>query len=299
MIDVKKLFDLYKLEKNNLSKKDNDLISLKKEFDNLDIKKKIYIDKIINLYFTIISIYKFYEIKLFLDKKKIKYETYTENVDPKNYLINKKYEFIKDIGSGFFGDVYLFKKKDIFYACKIEEYLFDENKNKYFIENIDEFITRKNNEYKLLNIVGINNIGPKIYNNHYIIINNKLYNILIMEYIDGKTLYDYLRIETYTENKINKIKKLINKKINKLHKLNIIHGDLHLNNIMIVEKNNKINIFIIDLGLSRKTNNKISELKKNNYNILKNVNILNKTHIKEDELIIYKLYKNKKIKFIF
>ena len=299
MIDVKKLFDLYKLEKNNLSKKDNDLISLKKEFDNLDIKKKIYIDKIINLYYTIINIYKFDEIKLFLNKKKIKYEIYTENVDPKNYLINKKYEFIKDIGSGFFGDVYLFKKKDIFYACKIEEYLFDENKNKYFIENIDEFITRKNNEYKLLNIVGINNIGPKIYNNHYIIINNKLYNILIMEYIDGKTLYDYLRIETYTENKINKIKKLINKKINKLHKLNIIHGDLHLNNIMIVEKNNKINIFIIDLGLSRKTNNKISELKKNNYNILKNVNILNKTHIKEDELIIYKLYKNKKIKFIF
>ena len=299
MIDVKKLFDLYKLEKNNLSKKDNDLISLKKEFDNLDIKKKIYIDKIINLYSTIISIYKFDEIKLFLDKKKIKYEIYTENVDPKNYLINKKYEFIKDIGSGFFGDVYLFKKKDIFYACKIEEYLFDENKNKYFIENIDEFITRKNNEYKLLNIVGINNIGPKIYNNHYIIINNQLYNILIMEYIDGKTLYDYLRIETYTENKINKIKKIINKKINKLHKLNIIHGDLHLNNIMIVEKNNKINIFIIDLGLSRKTNNKISELKNYNYNILKNVNILNKTHIKEDELIIYKLYKNKKIKFIF
>ena len=68
---------------------------------------------------------------------------------------------------------------------------------------------------------------------------------------------------------------------------------------MIVEKNNKINIFIIDLGLSRKTNNKISELKKNNYNILKYVNILNKTHINEDELIIYKLYKNNKIKFIF
>lgn len=291
MIDIKKLYYLYKLEKNNLSKKHNDLISLKKEFNNLDIKKKIYIDKIINLYSTIISIYKIDEIKLFLDKKKIKYETYTENFYPKNYLINKKYEFIKDIGSGVYGDVYLFKKKDIFYACKIDELRID--------ESIDEYITRKNNEYKLLNIVGINNIGPKIYNNHYIIVNNKLYNILIMEYIDGKTLFDYLETETYTENKINKIKKLINKKINKLHKLNIIHRDLHLNNIMIVEKNNKINIFIIDLGLSRKTNNEISELKKNNYNILKHVNIFNKTHINEDELIIYKLYKNNKIKFIF
>lgn len=291
MIDIKKLYYLYKLEKNNLSKKHNDLISLKKEFNNLDIKKKLYIDKIINLYSTIISIYKIDEIKLFLDKKKIKYETYTDNFYPKNYLINKKYEFIKDIGSGFFGDVYLFKKKDIFYACKIDELRID--------ESIDEYITRKNNEYKLLNIVGINNIGPKIYNNHYIIVNNKLYNILIMEYIDGKTLFDYLETETYTENKINKIKKLINKKINKLHKLNIIHRDLHLNNIMIVEKNNKINIFIIDLGLSRKTNNKISELKKNNYNILNYVNIFNKTHINEDELIIYKLYKNNKIKFIF
>ena len=70
MIDVKKLYYLYKLEKNNLSKKHNDLISLKKEFNNLDIKKKIYIDKIINLYSTIISIYKIDEIKLFLDKKK-------------------------------------------------------------------------------------------------------------------------------------------------------------------------------------------------------------------------------------
>ena len=66
-----------------------------------------------------------------------------------------------------------------------------------------------------------------------------------MEYIDGKTLFDYLETETYTENKINKIKKLINKKINKLHKLNIIHRDLHLNNIMIVEKNNKINILLL------------------------------------------------------
>ena len=291
MIDIKKLYYLYKLEKNNLSKKHNDLISLKKEFNNLDIKKKIYIDKIINLYSTIISIYKIDEIKLFLDKKKIKYEKYTDNFYPKNYLINKKYEFIKDIGSGVYGDVYLFKKKNIFYACKIDELRID--------ESIDEYITRKNNEYKLLNIVGINNIGPKIYNNHYIIVNNKLYNILIMEYIDGKTLFDYLETETYTENKINKIKKLINKKINKLHKLNIIHRDLHLNNIMIVEKNNKINIFIIDLGLSRKTNNEISELKKNNYNILKHVNIFNKTHINEDELIIYKLYKNNKIKFIF
>jgi hypothetical protein len=63
MINIKKLFDLYKLEKNNLLKKHNDLISLKEEFDNLDIKKKIYIDKIINLYSIIISIYKIDEKK--------------------------------------------------------------------------------------------------------------------------------------------------------------------------------------------------------------------------------------------
>jgi tRNA A-37 threonylcarbamoyl transferase component Bud32 len=293
-INIKELYDLYELEKKDLLKNKNNLNLLQEEFNKLDIKKIHILNKIFDLYNIIISLYKINkidEIKLFLNKHKINYDIFIKSDNISDYLIDKKYKFIKYINSGFYGNVYLYKKNNKFYACKIETL----NDN----EEVDDFIKRKNKEYELSKIIGINHIGPKIYKNDYIVTDNKLYNILIMDYIEGDTLYNYLIEKKYSEDKINEIKIVINDKLNKLHKLNIFHRDLHLNNIMIVEKKNKFNIYFIDFGLSIKKNKISNNLSNKNLKVINYIDIMNKSKVNIQNIIIYNLYKNKKINFTF
>ena len=80
---------------------------------------------------------------------------------------------------------------------------------------------------------------------------------------------------------------------------NIFHKDLHLNNIMIVEKNKKINIYIIDLGLSIKKNKIYNNLSNKNLKVINYIDIYNKSKVNINYIIIYNLYKNKKINFTF
>ncbi|MBT4135409.1 Kae1-associated serine/threonine protein kinase [archaeon] len=64
---------------------------------------------------------------------------------------------------------------------------------------------------------------------------------IIMEYIDGKKLSDYLEKEDY-----KKICKQIGETLAKLHNQDIIHGDLTTSNMIL--KENKV--YLIDFGLS-------------------------------------------------
>ena len=70
-INIKELYDLYELEKKDLLKNKNNLNLLQEEFNKLDIKNITILNKIFELYNTIISLYKINkidEIKLFLLK---------------------------------------------------------------------------------------------------------------------------------------------------------------------------------------------------------------------------------------
>ena len=66
---------------------------------------------------------------------------------------------------------------------------------------------------------------------------------LILEYIDGKIVRDY--INNLNENGIKKIFNEIGKEVAKLHDASIIHGDLTTANF--ISKDNKI--YLIDFGL--------------------------------------------------
>jgi TP53 regulating kinase-like protein len=66
---------------------------------------------------------------------------------------------------------------------------------------------------------------------------------IIMQYIIGDKLSE--KLDTYSKNQQEKIMLAIGKTIGKLHKANIIHGDLTTSNIIL--KGNKI--FLIDFGL--------------------------------------------------
>ena len=85
-----------------------------------------------------------------------------------------------------------------------------------------------------------------------------------MEYIKGKTLSEY-----QYNHKLNKQEKnKLNNKIDKLHKLNIYHRDLHKSNIMVIKKYNKIDFMIIDFGFSNEKKNIIKQLKERNKKII-------------------------------
>lgn len=95
-------------------------------------------------------------------------------------------------------------------------------------------------ELNFMKITEENNISPEIL---YIgKIKNDLYSVEIEQY--PYTLSDY-----YDKGKdISKYEKQIKKLVKKLHKLGIIHGDLHGNNIVIDPKTNEVKL--IDFGMS-------------------------------------------------
>jgi len=80
--------------------------------------------------------------------------------------------------------------------------------------------------------------------------------IIVMEYIDGKKLSDFLEKLDY-----KKISKIIGETITRLHDQDIVHGDLTTSNMIYKEKENKV--YLIDFGLafySRKIEDKAVDL---------------------------------------
>ncbi len=91
------------------------------------------------------------------------------------------------------------------------------------------------NEVNIQNIMSRNGISPKVLSYKD--------DLIIMEYINGLTFNQY--IQRHSAEEIDKIMKKIDKKIDKMHELNVIHGDLTGDNIIIDKQNN---VFIIDFG---------------------------------------------------
>lgn len=77
---------------------------------------------------------------------------------------------------------------------------------------------------------------------------------IIMEYIEGINLFNYIEdnyaldSSVYINNVLSIIKHLA-KAIEELHNIDIIHNDIKLENIMLIEQNKQVNIKLIDYGL--------------------------------------------------
>jgi len=157
---------------------------------------------------------------------------------------------------------------------------------------LEKFMKINCNEFDLSKNIGKHNIGPKAYHLYFAYDShvNNICSIMIMEYLDGQTLANYKKKVT------DEIKNQLSNQIEKLHKLNIIHQDLHQNNIMIVHKNKKIYVYLIDLGGSLIKNNILNYRKNKNYSILDTIN--NNNNISDLILLSYSLFKNNKINII-
>ena len=265
--------------------------------------KYINFRKIIEIYNQRLKYYDYMEYKKVIEEYKIYLENYYKKRKNKNYvntidilsylLINKKfipninndyivyslrtikikkveYNIINELGSGAFGKVYKVEIYGITYAlkeCRIDK-----------IHYSDVFL----NEINTLKIV--TKIKPKIAPTYYDswINNNKGY--ILSEYINCGTLYEYLQKNELSSKDYNELKKLIDV----LHKYNLLHEDLHGNNILIECKNDKkFRFYINDFGLTKKKNIVLNDALEQDYRIIKNENNINYKTLKK--FINYKL----------
>ena len=132
----------------------------------------------------------------------------------------KEIKKLKRVGNGL-SNTFIFENR---YVIKIKNQIREKVNVRLYKGKYNGFFYDVKNklqkEYETLNFLNKYNLSPKglYYNNYY----------LIIEYIDSITLSNYLKnSKNYT------IFDKVIKSINKMHSLNIFHGDLNLDNILI------------------------------------------------------------------
>ncbi len=155
------------------------------------------------------------------------------------FVRQKDFKFIKEIGRGSFGETVLLEDEYIDYEFVCKKYS--------PFEFIDKEAFYKNfiNEIKTLHLLYNRNI-VRVFN--YYLYPKLHLGYLMMEYINGETISDYL--EKYPEN-LNDIFKQVIEGFSYLESHKILHRDIRDNNILVDDKGI---VKIIDFGFSKKIN---------------------------------------------
>lgn len=151
------------------------------------------------------------------------------------FIREKDYRYIKDLGNGSFGKTILLKDEelDVLYACKKYAPRFEAS-TRYF----EKFI----GEIKILNNMLNENI-VRIYNSYIYSKNQTGY--IIMEYVDGKNIAEYIKLNP---EKIDNIFEQLIKAFKYLEEKHICHRDIRNNNILVT---NKGVLKVIDFGFGK------------------------------------------------
>ena len=230
LINLNKLKILYKKTLKYLkSMKDDDYNKFKS-----DINKRIVNEDKLDILRNIIRTF----------NKRASFE-YIPKIESDIKLINenkcfKDYEKLDTLGQGQFGITYLVEKDNNKYALKEQKIVIDTWKPKK-----DDQMKLLKNEIILSQKMGELGIGPKIYDYYTCYDNSVLQVYILMEYMNGGTLKEWILKNNFTKQH----KKEILEKIENLHKQDIAHNDLHLENILVNEVNGKPEFYIADFGL--------------------------------------------------
>ena len=150
------------------------------------------------------------------------------------------YEMLDDLGEGIFGSVKLGVEKKTNQRVAIK--IIKKNKAK---ESDIELVRNEIDIMKLCFHPNVIHLLDHFENGEYIFI--------VMEYIKGGSLTDYLKKNefNFSEKRAAEIIYQLAKGIKYLHKYGIIHRDLKPDNIMLTEASDKGNVKIMDFGLSK------------------------------------------------
>ena len=156
-------------------------------------------------------------------------------------ILNGRYEIIEKVGIG--GMAIVYKAKDIYLkrivAVKVlkEQYLDDKEFIKKFVIEAQS-VANLNNQ----NIVKIYDVGQHIED-------GKIFNYIVMEYINGKTLNELIKDKgRLNSTAVVSISKQIANALDCAHKHHIIHRDIKPHNIIIDEN---LNVKVSDFGIAR------------------------------------------------
>ena len=202
----------------------------------------------------------------FFNKKKIEYlqkklpeMKYYESCDIKGYLKDE------ELGSGAFGEVYSIKNNPdiVVKTIDLTDYRIPSSDSYY--DTLDDII----NEINILKTLKGTKIAPEYYESWICNKNNILF-VYIAEERMNSSYGDWIKEGNTISNEI--FTKLKNK-LNKLHKLNIVHLDFHSGNIMLKVKedngNTIVDPYINDFGISKFSKNIIKEEKQRDLNAYK------------------------------
>lgn len=248
--NINKLFDIMyekysKMNKYQLEKKNQKIEKdFNKSFSGKDHHNYI---KLSNFIEFCIKSNKNY-LKLKIDNDPIYFPSNTKKRD----VCFKDYTKEKEIGSGFFGTIYLASKLDAKYAIKVQKI------------NLEYDINRVKKEAKMAKKASELGISPKIYDSFFCLDkgdNNTLKFFIIQEYMNEGDLKSWLK----KGNKISsKMKKNLIKKLEIMHQNKMIHNDLHTGNIFVKQKQNgEFELFIGDYGISETIDDLIENEKMN------------------------------------
>lgn len=215
--------------------------------------------------------------------------------------IKEKIDIKKDyLGKGKYGYVYKINPN---VAVKVTDLIgVYEATHKPFCKNhVKECI---HEEYTLSKKAGELGVGPKIFNAFVCKVSKKEhYHIMYMELIKGVTLEDWLKKKNITQKDKNLVLDKLKAALTKLHQHNIIHEDLHDNNVMVTGNSSKnYDVKLVDFGLANSFQSRIQE------GINWNVDNLNKILVNDpyydtttylESFVITKLVKNNLLRITF
>lgn len=182
-----------------------------------------------------------YEMRKFVEKR-------VEGENPMECLKGK--EEAKEaqyLNAGDYGKVYRLGSTQCVKIMNISE-----NELQAVDDRIDDIYFPR--EVEISKKAGEIGIGPKIKDAYVCVHENdsSCHGIIYMEWLEGKTLFDWLAKGRSTE-EIAKVRRLVEAKIQKMHDHGIIHMDLHNGNVFIIldSKGEVTDVMFIDYGFAR------------------------------------------------
>lgn len=147
------------------------------------------------------------------------------------------WEFVKKLGQGAFGAVFLVRRGREKAAVK-------------FMVQSQRFFTSIENEVAMQRLFASHNLGPKIICHANVYTHGKQLHVILMEPIDF-TLFTLACHYRMSERTVQKVGEAIEAVLMKLHKLGFTHGDMHSKNIGFVRQpDGKVKMMFIDFGQS-------------------------------------------------
>jgi hypothetical protein len=116
------------------------------------------------------------------------------------------------------------------------------------LKELTKIISQRYETLEIAKTAGKLGVGPRVFNGYECKVGKQVYFITIMDYVQGETYVKFHNNHKDNKDILTNIVNDIEAKINKLNKNNIMHKDVHGENIIITKKGDKHIPMIIDYG---------------------------------------------------